>query len=81
MTEERTAENGLPVCRVCHIKSLSKYERTRAWDEPVTGCIYLCPEHQAAEDAMLAAMPRVEYIKAKRPEQPYVFPPTDGGAR
>ena len=75
MSEQQPADNDAPTCRVCHIKSLSKYERTRAWDEPVTGCIYLCPEHQAAEDAMLAAMPKVEFIKAPRPVPPYVFPP------
>lgn len=64
-----------PTCRVCYAKSLSDDERDRFYGEPVTGCIHLCPEHRAAMDDAMAALPHIEFIKARRPSRPYAFPP------
>lgn len=64
------AEKDAPTCRVCYAKSLSNDERDWFYSEPVTGCIYLCPEHQAAMDEAVAALPPVEFIKARRAAQP-----------
>lgn len=52
-----------PICRVCYASTLSRDELDRFTYEPVTNCIYLCPDHQRAASAMLEMMP-VPFIKA-----------------
>lgn len=69
------AEKAEPTCRTCYAMTLSKYERARFFDEPVTGCIYLCPEHQARMDRALADLPKIEYVKASAPTGALTLPP------
>ena len=75
---EHIAENDAPTCRACYAATLTPDERDRLNSEPVTGCVYLCPEHEAA---LTAAMRPIEYIKAKHPARfdfPRVIPPACG---
>jgi hypothetical protein len=65
-----------PTCRVCYAKTLTDDERGRFYGEPVTSCIYLCPEHEQAMAEVIAAMPPIEYIKATRSHEPLRFPTT-----
>ena len=47
---EHTAENDAPACRSCYAATLTPDERDRFNAEPVTSCVYLCPEHAEAID-------------------------------
>ena len=58
-------EQDAPTCRTCYAQTLSKYERARFWDEPVTGCVYYCPEHQAVQDQIMASVDWSKVIKAR----------------
>ena len=43
--------------------TLSKYERARFYDEPITGCVYYCPEHQKRIDNALSGRLKIDWIK------------------
>jgi hypothetical protein len=53
-----------PTCRACYAATLGEAERQRFYAEPVTSCIYWCPDHQRAMDAALNSLPQVQFIKA-----------------
>lgn len=72
---ENDAKYASPVCRNCYAMSLSKYERARFYDEPVTGAIYLCEQHQARWDAMMRDLPPLPLIPYTPPTEPVTFAP------
>lgn len=43
-------------CRTCYALTLSPDECDRFHAEPVTDCIYYCPEHQAEQDKILVGV-------------------------
>lgn len=53
-----------PTCRSCWLSSLPKSERERMASEAITSCVYLCPDHQAAMDAIFRDLPPLPLIKA-----------------
>lgn len=48
-----------PVCRACYAATLTPAERERFNAEPVMSCVYLCPEHDAANAALVADLRQV----------------------
>lgn len=63
-----------PTCRTCYAMTLSKYDRARFYDEPVTGCVHLCDQHQERFDAMMRDLPRLPLIKAGPNPEGVTFP-------
>lgn len=70
-----SAENDAPTCRRCYAETLTQGERERFYAEPVTSCVYLCPEHQVAYDRIAASIDWSVIVKATRRADARVFPP------
>lgn len=49
-------------CRTCWLGELPASERDRVAAEPIMSSVYLCAEHQADWDRMVADMPPIEHI-------------------
>lgn len=71
---EHTAENDAATCRRCYAETLTPAERERFYAEPVTTCVYLCPEHQAAYERV-ADLIDWSKVKVAAPRATRVFPP------
>ena len=71
---------GTPTCRACYAATLTPSQRERFYAEPVTSCIYWCDDHHRAMDAVLNALPSVQFIRtAMSAFEPPMFAPVIDG--
>ena len=62
-----------PTCRACYAATLTPDQRERFYAEPVTSCIYWCPEHQRLMDEVVESLPAVKMIRASESAFPIEF--------
>jgi hypothetical protein len=62
---EHSAESGAPTCRACYAATLTPDQRERFNAEPVTSCVYLCPEHDVMNERVAAMLADLVIVDAK----------------